>query len=276
MKKFKFMFFTLLTFILFIFNGCKGTSVKNIPENPPVKIGLSWEREFPEDDVPEDTQAYIDAVKAVGAIPVLLSEVTNEKEAKEALKSVDALILTGGEDIDPKLYGEKPHENLEELKKDRDNSDYLLTKIALEKDFPILGTCRGMQMLNIALGGTLYQDLPTEYISNVSDISHRDPKKENFAFHSINIIDKNSKLYKMLETDEITVNSWHHQGIKTLGKGLKVTAKSPDGIIEAVELENAYFVVGVQFHPEWHIVENDKEFLPVLEALKEAGFKRRK
>lgn len=269
MKKVRLALLSLLTIVLFILGGCKSSAPK---DNSPVKIGISWEREFPKNEVPEDTQVYIDSVKRAGAIPVLLPQISNEQEALDALKTVDAVILTGGEDINPMYYAEKPHKNLEELKHDRDISDYWLLKAALKEDYPILGTCRGMQFLNIILGGTLYQDLPTEYVST---ISHRDPKKVDFARHTMKITDTNSKLFSMLKTNKITVNSWHHQAVERLGKGLKVVALSPDGVIEAVELDNASFVVGVQFHPEWHVVENENEFLPVFLALKEAGLKNR-
>lgn len=269
MKKIRLTLFFLLIIVLFVLGGCKSSATK---DDSPVKIGISWEREFPKNEVPEDVQVYIDSIKRAHAIPVLLPRITNEQEALNALKTVDALVLTGGEDIDPVYYSEKPHKNLEELKNDRDISDYWLLKVGLKEDYPILGTCRGMQFLNIVLGGTLYQDLPTEYISN---ISHRDPKKVDFARHIIKVTDTNSNLFSMLNVNKITVNSWHHQAIERLGKGLKVVALSPDGIIEAVELESASFVIGVQFHPEWHVVENENEFLPIFLGLKEAGLKNR-
>lgn len=270
MKNVRLVLLSFISIFLFILGGCTSSTSK---DNSPVKIGISWEREFKQNETPEDTQVYIDSVKAVGAIPILLPQITNEQEALSALKTVDAIILTGGEDINPSYYSEQPHKNLEEPKDDRDISDYWLLKASLKEDYPILGTCRGMQFLNVVLGGSLYQDLPTEYISN---IVHRDPKKIDFTHHEIKIIDKNSKLYNMLKTGNISVNSWHHQAIEKLGKGLKVVALSSDNIIEAVELDNSSFVVGVQFHPEWHVVENDNEFIPMFEALKEAGLKNRK
>ena len=270
MKKVRLLLFSFIGIFLFILGGCASSIPK---DNTPVKIGISWEREFEQNKTPEDSQVYIDSVKAVGAIPVLLPQITNEQEALNALKTVDAVILTGGEDINPSYYSEQPHQNLEKTKDDRDISDYWLLKVSLKEDYPILGTCRGMQFLNVVLGGSLYQDLPTEYVSNMV---HRDPKKIAFTHHQIKIIDKNSKLYNMLKTDRISVNSWHHQAIERLGKGLKVVALSSDGIIEAVELDSSSFVIGVQFHPEWHVVENDKKFIPVFKALKEAGSKNRK
>nr|WP_307775163.1 gamma-glutamyl-gamma-aminobutyrate hydrolase family protein [uncultured Cetobacterium sp.] len=269
MKKIRSLVLCFISIILFFLTGCQNTAVK---DNSPVKIGISWERIFPSNEIPEDTQVYIDSIKKVGAIPILLPQIHNEQEAMNALKTVDAVILTGGEDINPTYYSEKPHKNLENLKHDRDTSDYWLLKVALKEDYPILGTCRGMQFLNVVLGGTLYQDLPTEYISNVL---HRDPKKIDFTYHPIKITNKNSKLYDILRKDTITVNSWHHQALERLGKGLNIVATAPDNIIEAVELDNSSFVLGVQFHPEWYVSENDNEFILIFEALKKAGLKNR-
>ncbi len=272
MKRIKLNVFmiSILAVLMLLFSGCKNFMVKN---TEPAKIGISWERDFP-DGISEDVQMYVDSVKRAGAEPVLLPQIKNAEEAKEVLKTVDAVILTGGEDIDPSYYNEKPHQKAEKPKADRDVSDYWLLKTAIEEDYPVLGTCRGMQFMNAVLGGTLYQDLPSEY---KSDIVHRDPKRENFVYHSATVTDKNSFLYKMVKADVITVNSWHHQAVDKLGKGLKVTAVSPDGIVEGVELEGATFVVGTQFHPEWHVGSDDNlQFLPVFEMLRDYGLKHRK
>lgn len=270
MKKLKTLFFSLVVIFMFVFSGCKNTEVNPNIKNP-VKVGLSWDMDYGK-EIPEDTVAYIESVKKAGGEPVLLPKLTSEEQAMEELKKVDAVILMGGHDIDPKSYNEKHHKNLEELSLERDKSDFLLLKVALKEDYPILGTCRGMQIINVAFGGTLYQDLPTEYITR---INHRDPKLEDFTYHDCKIIDKTSNLYKMLGTEEIIVNSWHHQGIERVGKGLKITAKSPDGMIEGLELENATFVVGVQFHPEWHVFEGNESYLPIFTTLLEYGAKNR-
>lgn len=275
MKKNYLIYFVLLLFLMLNCNNNTSSNTENkeqsLNTNNIVKIGISWERDFPMTDIPEDPQAYIDSIKKIGAEPVLLPEVKTEEEAIKALSTVDAIIMTGGEDINPKYYNEEPHEKLETPKDDRDLSDYTLLKAALKEDMPVLATCRGMQMLNVICGGTLYQDISSEY---ETDISHRDPELIDFAYHNCTI-DNNSKLYSMLKTNEIEVNSWHHQSIKKVGDGLIVTAKSPDNTIEGLELTNAFFVVGVQFHPEWHVVENDDRFIPVFETLKEYGIKYR-
>lgn len=270
MKKFKTLIISIIALFTLILSGCTGYKVKETSKEP-VKVGISWDRNYGK-EIPEDTLAYMVSIKKAGATPVLLPQLKTEEDAINALKTVDAVILTGGEDINPIYYGEKPHKKLETLKEDRDISDILLLKTALKEDYPVLGTCRGMQLLNVVLGGTLYQDLPTEYISN---LTHRDPNRKNFVFHDFKIIDKNSKLYNMLKMEDLTVNSWHHQAVERLGKGLKVVGTSSDGMIEAVELDEATFVVGVQFHPEHHVYENDDKFLPIFQTLVEYGAKNR-
>lgn len=271
MKKFRTLIISIIALFTLILSGCTSFKTKEVPTKDPVKVGISWDRDYGK-DIPEDTIAYIESVKKAGGVPVLLPQLKTEEDAVKALKTVDAVILTGGEDINPVYYGEKPHKKLETLKDDRDVSDILLLKTALKEDYPILGTCRGMQLLNVVLGGTLYQDLPTEYIS---DLKHRDPKKVDFVFHDCKVTDKNSKLYNMLQLEDLTVNSWHHQAVERLGKGLKVVATSSDGMIEGVELDEATFVVGVQFHPEWHVYGNDDKFLPIFQTLVEYGAKNR-
>lgn len=270
MKKFRTLIISIIALFTLILSGCTSFTTKEATKEP-VKVGISWDRDY-EGEIPEDTVAYIVSVKKAGATPILLPQLKTEEDAMKALKTVDAVILTGGEDINPAYYNEKPHKNLEDLKEDRDVSDILLLKAALKEDYPILGTCRGMQLLNVVLGGSLYQDFPSEYISNVV---HRDPKREIYIKHDSKIIDKDSKIYEILKVEDLKINSWHHQAVKRLGKGLKVTAVAPDGIIEAVELDEKTFVVGVQYHPEQHVYANEDEFLPIFQTLVEYGAKNR-
>lgn len=267
------LFIALTALFVFVFTGCKKIEVKKVQTTEKVKIGISWEREFLNGEVSEDVQVYIDSVKEAGAEPILLPQIKNRKDAEKVLKTVDAVILTGGEDIAPSYYKEKKHPQAFDPKEDRDVSDYWLSKVAIEEDYPVLGTCRGMQMINIVLGGTLYQDLPSEYISN---LVHRDPKGEDFVYHDCIIMDKSSHLYKILKTEKLIVNAWHHQAVERLGEGLKITAKSSDGIIEGIELEGKTFVIGTQFHPEWHVAgDKNYKFLPIFEALRDYGLKHR-
>lgn len=151
-----------------------------------VRVGLAWLADFENGQVDEDTQAYIDAVTQAGGEPVLLEQATDLDSAKAALDTVDALILTGGEDIDPSYYNEAPDPMLEEPNPARDTSDYWMMTAALDEDFPTLATCRGMQVMNVVCGGTLYQDLPTQFDS---DVQHRDPELVEFTYHDVTIED---------------------------------------------------------------------------------------
>ena len=180
---------------------------------------------------------------------------------------VDALIMTGGEDIDPSYYGEEPNEYLEETNPARDTSDYWMLTAAMEEDFPTLATCRGMQMMNTVCGGTLYQDIPTMYDT---DLQHRDPELVDFTYHDITI-DPNSLIYSIMGTDTLNVNSWHHQGIHTVGNGLTEIAWATDGIVEGLQMTDKTFMLGVQFHPEWMVVEGDDSYLPFFTALMDAS-----
>ena len=225
-----------------------------------VNVGISWCEDIDQEEHGEDLQAYINTVEKAGGNPVLLPLVKDQSEAKAELEKVDVLIMTGGEDVDPSYYNEEPDPKLEEVNKERDVSDMALLKEAIEEDRPVLCTCRGAQVLNVLRGGSLYQDIPTSEEFKDSDILHRDPKQEDFTYHEV-AIEEGSLLEHIVGADSLKANSWHHQGLKDIGEGLKVTARSADGMAEAVELEGSSYVVGVQWHPEWHVEEGDDSFL---------------
>ena len=235
-----------------------------------VQVGISWVADF-EDGVPdEDTQAYIDAVTKAGGIPVYLPQVTDEESANAALALVDCLILTGGEDLNPSFYGEEPDEMLEDVNDERDLSDWYLARAAVDNKFPLLATCRGMQLIDVLFGGTLYQDLPTQYENAVE---HRSQDLIDFAYHQLTITDADSLVAQAMGgAGTYEVNSWHHQGVKTVGEGLTVTALAEDGMIEALELEDPdFFMLAVQFHPEWHVDDGSDEFLSFFTMLMDAA-----
>ena len=193
--------------------------------------------------------SYVDAVYKSGGIPVTLPILKDVSAIREQVKLLDGLVLSGGRDVDPHFYGEEPLEKLQAIFPERDVHEIALIKAAIDLKKPILAICRGMQILNVTYGGTLYQDIsyaPGEHIK------HSQIGLPYQATHSIKI-DKHSTLFRMADKSEIErVNSFHHQALKQVAKGLKVVATAPDGIIEAVESENenGVFVIGVQFHPE--------------------------
>ena len=179
MKKFKNLVIGIIALFTLILSGCTSLVSKEVKEKEPVKVGISWEKDYDNGILPEN---YIVSVKRAGGIPILLPQIKTEEDALNALKTVDAVILTGGEDITPSYYNEKPHPKAYDPAAERDLSDSLLLKAAIKEDYPVLGTCRGMQLLNVVLGGTLYQDLPSEYIS---DLVHREILKVKFTFYMI-------------------------------------------------------------------------------------------
>lgn len=174
---------------------------------------------------------------------------TNTDTSREIIKSVDGVIFAGGDDFDPALYGSDFYDFVEAYSTYQDRSDLELLGLAIDENKPILGICRGMQLINIYYGGSLYEDLPSQFGTS---ISHRDGE-DDFSYHMVNF-NENSSLYEKLD-GEISreVNSFHHQGIRDLAYGLNPTARSDDGLIEAIE--NPYynnFMMGVQWHPEYN------------------------
>ena len=225
-----------------------------------VKVGISWQEDINTDEHGEDLMAYVHTVEKAGGEAVLLDLVTDQESAKAELEKVDCLIMTGGEDVDPSYYGEEPDPNLEEVNKERDVSDMAMLQEAIDEDMPVLCTCRGMQVLNVLSGGSLYQDIPTAEPFKEQKIVHRDPEEIDFTYHDLTI-EPDSLLHAITLVDTINANSWHHQGVKDLGENLKVTATSEDGKIEGLERTDCSYIVGVQFHPEWAVEEGDDTYL---------------
>lgn len=181
-----------------------------------------------------------------GGIPIFIP---HEKELMpDFVDMIDGIIFTGGDaDIDPALYGQEIKSPAVRVNKVRSNFEIELCKLVLEKDIPFLGICNGMQVLNVALGGTMIQDIKTFY---KTDINHEQPKPKNVPTHDVLIIE-GTKLRDIAGTDKVKVNSTHHQALDKVAPGLMISAKAPDGIIEAVEMQDREFVIGVEWHPEY-------------------------
>lgn len=187
---------------------------------------------------------YCDAIIMGGGIPVLLP-VPREKEAVVSLlEKMHGLLLTGGDDISPELYGETRHKNTTCIHPDKEVSDIALLHHALQLKIPVFAICYGIQLINVVCGGTLIQDIPTQ---NTKCCNHRLTGKKQT--HTATI-EKNTLLHKVVGEEHIEVNSAHHQAIKKPGSGLIVSARAPDGIIEAIEGRDHPFLLGVQWHPE--------------------------
>ncbi len=191
---------------------------------------------------------YPDAVRKAGGDVLILPFVTTKSEAAAWLDRVDGIVFTGGPDINPARWGERKHPKATLLEPEKEDSDFLYAHEALKRDLPVFGVCLGSQLVNVAMGGELNQHIGED---------HRK------ARHAVEVAD--SKLSDILRTKRPTVNSYHHQAVSVVAMGLRVTATSPDGVIEATESDTHRWVVNVQWHPE-RIIEQ-REQLALFRAL---------
>ncbi|WP_094603753.1 Putative glutamine amidotransferase [Sporomusa silvacetica DSM 10669] len=194
------------------------------------------------------SDAYIQAVLCAGGVPVLLPIIAEQAAIVEQIAAVDGLLLSGGGDIQPQIFGEEPMRGLGTVLPERDTHELELVKLALASGKPVLGICRGCQLLNVALGGSIDQHL-TE-----ATVQHDQQSPGDYAGHTV-ILEHDSRLAGIWG-DTVMTNSFHHQAIKAVAPGLWITARAKDGVIEAVEHETAPFAVGVQWHPELMIYKN--------------------
>ena len=191
-------------------------------------------------------EAYTDALAAAGLVPIVLPPI-DPAVAAASLTDVAGLVLTGGEDVDPARFGEDRHPATGEAHDRRDAYELALAREAHERRIPTLAICRGLQVMNVALGGTLIQDIPSQYSR---DIAHDPAGRRADRVHRVTI-ESESRLARVVGSTSIYTNSSHHQSVHRLGPGLRVTAASEDGVVEAIEpTDGAWWMVGVQWHPE--------------------------
>jgi putative glutamine amidotransferase len=202
--------------------------------------------------------AYLRAVQRAGGVPVLLPPQLGAGARDVLWNGLAGLLLTGGGDIDPARFGEPRHPSVYEVSAERDSLELDLATRAVDDGLPLFAICRGIQVLNVALGGSLYQDIPSD---PGSLIAHSQTEPRHVATHPVKI-EPGTRLATITGAHTLDVNSMHHQAIKAVGRGLVTTATAPDGIVEAVESTDGRFVVGVQWHPE-DLVGHD----PAAEAL---------
>jgi len=191
-------------------------------------------------------RAYVDAILRAGGLPLILPPVLGVSEATAVLAYLGGLLLSGGGDIEPGLYGQSGDAQAEDVDPDRDQAELALARGALRCGLPVLAICRGLQVLNVALGGTLYQDIPTQIPHAVP---HRPAGEAQVPAHPVRI-EAGSRLSTVLGRTEVTVNSYHHQGAREVAEGLGVTAVAPDGVVEGLEHLSHPFCVAVEWHPE--------------------------
>ena len=208
---------------------------------------------------------YIDAVTKAGGIPVLLPLMRDSLTAVETISRVDALILSGGEDVHPFFYGEEPATALGGVNVDRDHSDTWLLQAAVNQGKAVLGICRGEQLTNVTFGGTLYQDIPSQF-PNKPTVQHGQKFGGAEPVHHVTVV-KDSHLYEVMGQEQLAVNSFHHQAVKDVAPGFKVVATAPDGVVEAIEGFPTYNILAVQWHPEYFGQQGDAFWLQLFQDL---------
>jgi putative glutamine amidotransferase len=193
---------------------------------------------------------YVEGITEAGGMPVVLPPLGDSRAIEALLDGLDGLLLSGGSDLDPSYYGEKPVPELGDTVPERDRFEMRLLGYALRRGMPVLGICRGLQVLNVALGGTLYQDLPSQMDHPVL-LGHRQETPKWEPTHEVKV-DGGSQVAEIMASDELKVNSYHHQAVKDLAYGLVAVAHAPDGVVEAVEWGDLsqWWLVGVQWHAE--------------------------
>ncbi|MBK8985139.1 MAG: gamma-glutamyl-gamma-aminobutyrate hydrolase family protein [Chloroflexi bacterium] len=200
------------------------------------------------------TEAYIEAVCQAGGIPLMIPLGLETADLQRLLALVDAVLLPGGGDVDPVYYQQPMNDWMQRVDADRDRVEIWAAQTAVAQQKPLLAICRGHQVLNVALGGTLWADIPSQ-IPGALGHDYDNVKPRNYAAHTVEIA-PDSRLAAALGVTHTAVNSLHHQAIRDLAPGLKAVAAAPDGIIEGVEAPDHPFAIGVQWHPEWLVADN--------------------
>lgn len=196
---------------------------------------------------------YMEGVADAGGLPVMLPLTADPRAVEQIADTFDGFLFTGGHDVTPELYGEEAKPYCGECCPARDAMERLLLPLAMERDKPVLGICRGLQLINAVLGGTLYQDLPVE---RPSDVIHHQDAPYDVPSHRVEL-PEGTPLRELLGQDSVPVNSCHHQGIKELAPGLSPMAFAPDGLVEAVWAPERRYVWAVQWHPEFSRLKDE-------------------
>ena len=197
---------------------------------------------------------YVNSILMNGGVPYLIPVTDDVEVLRQVVAQLDGIVFTGGEDFAPAYFGEEEHEHLGEVNVNRDTYDLTLFKLASDRNIPTLGICRGLQLINVGMGGTLYQDLPSQ---KPSDINHRQEEAGTVATHSVSVVE-GSLMHQILGEKEIQVNTFHHQAIKKLAPGLKIVGWANDSVPEMIEAYPNRQILGTQFHPEIFTANGDK------------------
>lgn len=210
---------------------------------------------------------YVRSVSDAGGVPILIPTLTDVDRSTDFAATIDALMLTGGEDVSPLTFAEEPRVELGPIDLKRDRWELALLAACEERGVPILGVCRGLQVMNVHRGGTLYQDIPAETGSSLGHGAFHDPME---SLHHTIRIEAGSRLAAIFDRSELVVNSFHHQAVREVGRNLVVTARAADDVIEGAEDPDRAFYLGVQFHAE-ALPPIDSYYLRLFSAFVEAA-----
>lgn len=213
-------------------------------------------------------RAYLDALVRAGAAPLMMPHLADRALLRTLYELVDGVLLPGGGDVDPNHYGESRHDKCRSVSPERDETEMTLIRWAMDEDKPLLAICRGIQVLNVTLGGSLYQDIEDQ-VPEAEKHDWYPGHPRDLRSHIVDI-DPQTRLAQIMGNSSTPVNSLHHQAIKKVAPGLVVSAHAPDQIIEAVEAEGHPFALGVQWHPE-ELAGGDARAQRLFEALVEAS-----
>ncbi|MEZ4593148.1 MAG: gamma-glutamyl-gamma-aminobutyrate hydrolase family protein [Chloroflexota bacterium] len=234
--------------------GCT-TYHKVSDQNPPIDIfGLM--------------PAYLEAIVAAGGMPVMIPLGLGEEDLQAIVQQMDGILLPGGGDIDPAVYQGQGHAKVYGVDTDRDRVEFVVARTAVAQQKPLLAICRGVQVLNVALGGSLWEDVEL-LMPDAIHHEHLNSHPRSYLAHSVTI-EPDSLLAQQLGGTEMAVNSLHHQGIRRLADSLRATAVAPDGLIEGVEVMGHPYAVGVQWHPE-NLIHTETHMLGLFRGLVEAA-----
>lgn len=229
-------------------------------------IGITMSMEV--DEVFHNVSKYnVNAISQAGGVPIGLPNIANEADIHQIAEKLDGLYATGGYDLDPTLFGEEPHPKLGTITPQRDHFEMILFKKMLELNKPILGVCRGMQILNIVEGGDMYQDIYSQIDTDL--LQHSQDAPLGHGAHFVHV-EKDSLLYRLTGEEKIKVNTRHHQANRKIPQSLRVSGKASDGIIEAIESVEHRFVLGVQWHPENLLTRGNEPSRKIYEGFIEA------
>jgi len=237
-------------------------------------IGITGYRSLPYGPLAQFTfnlnESYIRAVQAAGGLPVIIPPVLKEDELHELFRRLDGLLLSGGGDIDPALFDQARHPSTRGVSEERDCAELALVRWALAEDKPLLAICRGIQVMNVATGGTLVQDISAQ-IPDATAHSFSDDTPRDHIAHTVTV-EADTRLAHILGKTTVATNSWHHQSCQAPGQGIVYTAWAPDGVVEGVEAPDHRFAIGVQWHPE-EMFHERTDMLTLFRALVEASEK---